>query len=559
MIELSQEQYAAVTATASQIVVAACPGAGKTRVLVERVKSLLASGVPPADICCVTFTTAGAGEIAKRIGTDTKLGHSGTLHALMLRAIRKQFKECVYSSPPVVLDEAQAEELLDEAIKETRCTSISKDVLKKVIAVDVPKQTLTKAETCAAYYHQKLAQEGVVDYDGILRLGLRLVKAEQFPFKFTHLICDEMQDSSAMDFLIYRYMEVDNRFFVGDFDQQIYGFRGACSGFEDLCKNKSGIQRELYKLQTCYRCSEEICAAAARVLTLIPDRMKMEFRSVNGSKGKPLVQSFDGFPAELAWLAGDLTANAAAGVCLLDEAAVLLRTNALVLAYRNGLKAMGIPVREQRSCWNLDGWQKAQAVIAHYCDPLNDRAALEFVRVKSGDDMAKKVQKIAAVEMCSVSEVINMGGKLDMTFNNSVIEMVKSGVPPATIETVESLYEVASCDLSELLLIMHQPPEDQSGAGVFVGTMHSAKGREWDEVYLPAFEDQAFPANRDIAEETRLCFVALTRARNKVSISWAEQRPNTYTKRIQAMEPSRFVELILQSANVRISDAEIKK
>jgi len=576
---LSPEQSAAVYSPATHIAVAATAGSGKSRVLVERIRHLISSGVKPENIACVTFTTGAAKVIEQRLqcpacngsgyvengmggelpemvlcncqGQRIRLGHSGTLHSLMLKAIRIEYQHCGYSSPPSIASEEVAKQLLEEAQKETRFTPRSEKEAQKLVALDVPKGTLTKGQAFAAHYHQKLAAAGLIDFDGVLRLGLRVVKAGKLPFKFTHILCDEMQDSSQMDFDIYTYMEDESVFFCGDFDQQIYGFRGACSGFEDLCRKPEATGFTLFRLETCYRCSTEIAAAAESVLTLIPNRPPKRTISHTGPKGKPVIQSFSTFPDELGWMAANLVANAADGSCPLNEAAVLLRTNALANAFREGLKARGIQVRQQRSASRLPGWQKAQAIIAYQVDPLNDFVALEYVKASLGESKAKEIQRKAGLSCCPVSEMLPtslavFAGEGD--FGKTVQLMVVSGIPVATIEAIEKLH-AESADLEELLLAMQRPEEDQSGDGVRVGTIHSVKGQEFNDVYLPAFEDSSFPANRDLSEETRLCYVAITRARNRLNISWCDERPNQFTKRIEQIQPSRFIQLIERSMN----------
>ena len=159
---------------------------------------------------------------------------------------------------------------------------------------------------------------------------------------------------------------------------------------------------------------------------------------------------------------------------------------------------------------------------------------------------AKNVQKRAAVDCCPIVEVViadgaNWVGAGDL--NDAIAEMVQCGVPVATIEAIEKLH-AESGSLDELLLAMQRPDEDQSGDGVYVGTVHSFKGREANDVYLPGFEDQTFPARRNLSDEVRLAYVAITRARNRLLVSWCEERINSYTKRTEQMQPSRFIQQI---------------
>jgi DNA helicase-2/ATP-dependent DNA helicase PcrA len=86
------------------------------------------------------------------------------------------------------------------------------------------------------------------------------------------------------------------------------------------------------------------------------------------------------------------------------------------------------------------------------------------------------------------------------------------------------------------------------GAGCFVGTIHSAKGREWDTVVVAAFEDQVIPGRRaapDVAEERRLAYVAISRARLRLTLTWAAFRSRGWAAGPSRMFPqdlSRFAE-----------------
>lgn len=539
-MNLSEEQLAVVRSEAPKILVSACAGSGKTRVLVERIKHLISIGVQPESICCVTFTQAAAKEIQARL--QIKLGYAGTLHSLMLKAVRQEFRWLGYSAPPSVASEAVADELLDLSIIDTRCKSMNREVIIKAVSNDVPKQTMDRILICAVHYHQKLIEAGLIDYDGILRLGLRLVRADRFPFHFTHLICDEMQDSSAMDFAIYRGMKVPHRMYVGDIDQQIYGFRGACSGFEDLCVGSESAHWTLYKLQTCYRCSEEICFAADTVLDILPKRLSKETNSHNGPKGPVVVERLPNAAAEVTRISGLINSQTQKGKCQPDSVAVLLRTNALVRFYRDGLKANGIRIREQRGDQKMEGWDKAQSIIAYCCDPMNDHVAYAYAKVKGGDELASKLKRAAAISLFPIAELVASTCGEGQSYAGAVKTMISIGIPPATIEKIEQLHADVEGDLHQLLIAMREDDADQSGEGVYVGTMHSYKGREADDVYLPAFEDEVFPARRDLTEEVRLCYVAFTRARNWLFVSSVEQRQNAFTKKMEHMTPSRFIE-----------------
>lgn len=268
-MNLSHEQLAAVHATEKHVVVASVAGSGKSRVIVERIRYVISQGTDPQRICMVTFTVTAAKEIQNRLvcslcggsgsyftgvvgpheqreevdcycqGVPLKLGYCGTLHGLLLKAIRHSPHLVGYSTQPSVLNEEAAETMLEEAAKESRWTGSLEELRKATARTIRKKGALSKLEAAAVHYQQKLVDESLVDFDSVLRLGLELVYSDGFPFRFEHLICDEQQDASEIDFEIYDAMDVEFRFYAGDARQRIMGFRGACDGFEKICLKAS--------------------------------------------------------------------------------------------------------------------------------------------------------------------------------------------------------------------------------------------------------------------------------------------------------------------------------
>ena len=539
---LSPQQLSAVQAVESSVVVLSCPGSGKTRVLVERIRHLINSGVHPDQICVVTFTSAAAREIEIRL-EGIKLGCLSTLHALLLRAIRAVPHLCGYSSPPTVASDELSEEMWQEAITETRCRESMKS-LRACAAMPLPTgRTLNKLESCAAHYYQKLIEAGLVDYDQILVLGLALVRGGNFPLKFEHLLVDEIQDSGAMDAALYEAFSAKSKFFVGDEDQSIYGFRGGDPAYlRSLAKNPAV---GLYKLEGCYRCSSEITTAASLVISHVPDRVDKQTISIPGPKLPVLVSRFASYPEEVTSIAMSIARHAADGSAPINEVAVLLRTNALVDIFRDGLKAHGICLNERRGEALPADWSKAQSIVALCAEPDNDRLALGYIRMLSGDSEAKRIKLLAAEQMGSIQDVCALVAGVERgQLSHAIKMMVKVGIPAATIEAVQKLAEaMPDQSLSEMAVAMiHERPEAEVGDGVHVGTIHSYKGREANDVYLPAFEQQVFPAKRPLDEERRLCFVAFTRARNRLHLSYCNERPSQYgSRKPEPAQPSQFI------------------
>jgi superfamily I DNA/RNA helicase len=298
----------------------------------------------------------------------------------------------------------------------------------------------------------------------------------------------------------------------------------------------------LYKLSGCYRCGQRILDAANAVIRHTPDRVDMQAVSLTGHEGDVRVGTCFSQQQEIALVALCIAHYADGGSCPYEEAAVLLRTNKLVDVWVEGLRAAGIPVREPKAKAKPEEWQKAQIVVSLCANPENDRLALAFVAMAAGPEAARKAKAAAAAQMGSVSEVVKLPGN---TLEAALHAMACASMSQSTIEAVEKLHTTVpeGSDLADLACAMLQEePEDQVGGGVRVSTIHSFKGLEANDVYLPAFEDEIFPAKRCEEEETRICFVAFTRARNRLFISHCGERPNDYSHSIESHHPSRFIE-----------------
>lgn len=535
-MKLSPEQSAAVHATEKHVVVASVAGSGKSRVIVERIKHVISQGTDPQRIAMVTFTVTAAREIQNRLG-DVKLGFVGTLHGMLLKAIRHSPHLVGYSSSPSVLNEEAAEVMLEEAAKESRWTGSLEELRKAAARTIRKKGALSKLEAAAVHYQQKLVDAGLVDFDSVLRLGLELAYSEGFPFKFDHLLVDEAQDGAAIDFEIYDAMAVGNTMFTGDVAQRIYSFRGSSDGFEKMC---SGKDHKVYSLQDCYRCSTEICSAANSLTSHLPASVGKNI-SVIGAQGPVVVSSFRTAQEEVASIAAKLSNRNSTGLCSFNDSAVLLRTNALVDFFRNGLRAAGIPVKAHKSGAKPKGWPQAQAIVALCGSPTNDRLALGYISAAFSASDAAKAKSKAAEQMGSVYEAVP---ELMSELGNPFRMMVLAGVPEEAIAKAEALRDTLpeGSDWSDLsMAMMKDEPDKEVGEGVYCGTIHSYKGREALAVFLPAFEQQVIPARRDLDEETRLAYVAFTRAKVFLDISYCNERANFYTRKLEACEPSEFI------------------
>jgi hypothetical protein len=192
-------------------------------------------------------------------------------------------------------------------------------------------------------------------------------------------------------------------------------------------------------------------------------------------------------------------------------------------------------------------WHRALLLIGLELSPYNEILAERFLRLDHDGAVVDrwKIEGQARGEYLSdrikgAPPTNNMGELLEY--------LALHGVGQETIYAIKARMAVMAPDssLADLLQDLHSHQSENKTApqgAVYVGTIHSAKGREFDVVFLPAFEEHAWSAVRlgtFLEEERRLAFVALTRARRAVHISWSKQRKPKWGETIEP-KPSRFI------------------
>lgn len=554
-MNLNDQQRAAVESNHPRICIIAGPGSGKTRTLVERIARLLRDGVSASDICAVTFTNAAARELEARINgqpvtvedlsrpTDTtlrrvvRLGYCGTLHGLMLRYVQQD----AAPNKLAVADEEQTEAMLDESIQRLRYTG-TKQELRAVLAIGPHGigRAMSRAEVVAADFWQSMEEAGLIDYESILHRGLRLIQFGDANGNFKHIFVDEAQDSGTMDAAIYEAMPVANKCIVGDYDQSIYGFRGGHPGY--LLSLASRPEFEKHYLVGNYRCAGSICEAANLLIGHNTARIPKQTISQTGRDGKVVRMTFDDQPGEIATIGAmlhKLTQQGSANDC-----AVLLRTNALADAFGSAIAAYGVPVKRRKAAEKPEGWRNAMKLLAVCANPFNDWLMFDWIANRDGVYSAKAAKRVAAEKLCSLNEILLPPWPEHMTTAEALAKLTMEGFNMSVVELFEQAAAALPPDatLTELrFALVDTEATEEHGDGVTVCTIHAAKGREWEAVFLPAFDEQTIPANRDVEEERRLAFVGITRAKGTLLITTARQRPNPWKHRIEECQPSRFI------------------
>jgi DNA helicase-2/ATP-dependent DNA helicase PcrA len=454
-----------------------------------------------------------------------------------------------------------------------------------------------------AAYDEQCQREGVVDFPELLLRTYELLKRneilrEHYARRFRHILVDEFQDTNRLQYRWLKLFSNQNCFFcVGDDDQSIYTFRGANVG------NMADFQREfrvqhVVRLEQNYRSHGNILDAANALIANNRNRLGKNLWTAAGP-GEP-IRVFEGESDadEARWLVDEVQALAREGAPL-SQMAVLYRSNAQSRVLEHALFSRGVSYRVYGG---LRFFERAEikhalAYLRLVALPEDDNAFLRVVnfpprgigartleqlqdaaRQKASSLFAAAEGKVAAfTRLIETLRAETQGLPLKelvevVVAKSGLIEHYKTEREGADrVANLEELVNAAATFTEEerdiepgeaadplTAFLTHaalEAGEHQAGDGqdaLQMMTVHSAKGLEFDVVFLSGLEEGLFPheqsvsgidATRDgLEEERRLAYVAITRARNRLYLSHAQTRMLHGQTRYNV--PSRFLEEI---------------
>ena len=455
-----------------------------------------------------------------------------------------------------------------------------------------------------AAYDEQCQREGVVDFPELLLRSFELLRRneilrEHYSRRFRHILVDEFQDTNRLQYRWLKLLAGKSSFIfaVGDDDQSIYAFRGANVG------NMADFERDfrvskVVRLEQNYRSHGNILDAANALIANNRNRLGKNLWTSAG-KGEPL-RVFEGESDtdEARWLVEEVQALAREGTRL-SHIAVLYRSNAQSRVVEHALFSQGIPYRVYGG---LRFFERAEikhalAYLRLVAMPDDDNAFLRVVNFPPrgiGARTIEQLQEAAKQTGFSLYESIPENSKTAAF--RKLIEDLKNetqGLPLTEIvehvvarsgllehykteregaDRIENLSELVNAaaafteeereaESGEAIdpltaFLTHaalEAGEHQAGEGqdaLQMMTVHSAKGLEFDAVFLTGLEEGLFPHEQSVTErdgleeERRLAYVAITRARERLYLSHAQTRMLHGQTRYNV--PSRFLEEIPQ-------------
>ena len=546
---LDPEQRVAAGAEAGPLLVVAGPGTGKTRTLTHRLAYLVAERALAAERClAITFTRRACAELRERLDAlvpgEARRMVVTTFHGLGLRILREQHEAAGLGPGFRVADEAERLELLSELLgcPEREARRLLPELVrrKRARAARWPDLDAEPSEAAGplARYEAAMRKLDLVDLDDLLVLPVMLLAgdaalAARYRERFGFVAVDEYQDVDELQYRLLRLLTTPdaNLCVIGDPDQAIYGFRGADVGFF-LRFAEDFPAATIVRLTRNYRSSRAIVAGALQAIapsTLVagrelaamagfeaPAQITLHQAASDLAEAGFVVQTIDrllGGASFLSLDSGRADGAAEHGLSFADVA-VLYRTDAQAGPLAEALGRAGMPLQKR----------------SH--DRLGDRPAVRAL---------VRTLRAPAVPAGDRSLTARLAGA--------------AGPEPAegTAEALELLAPLAErCGddldrfLAELALGDEVDTWDRRADRVSLLTLHAAKGLEFPVVFLVGCEDGllplrfgARPSPEETAEERRLFFVGMTRARSHLFLSHARRR--AWRGSVREAEPSPFL------------------
>jgi DNA helicase-2/ATP-dependent DNA helicase PcrA len=538
LAQLDDEQRAAAQAVSGPVCILAGAGTGKTRTITHRIAYGVHTGAfVPEQVLAVTFTARAAGELRARVGRV----QARTFHAAAMRQLR-YFAPRVLGGPMPELvenklrlvaaaasrsrlstDRTSLRDLASEIewAKTTLATPDDYPARAQAAGREPPFEPAAVARVYASYESAK-QRDGALDFEDLLLVTAFALEehpdvARQVRGQYRYFVVDEYQDVNPLQ---QRLLDAwlggrADVCVVGDPNQTIYSFTGAdpdyLLGFADRYPDA-----EVVKLERDYRSTPQVVALANKLIGQAPPRKGLPGLRLLGQRAEgPAPRFFEhpDEPTEAAAVAQACRALVEAGTPA-AEIAVLFRINAQSEVYENALAAVGVP-------YVLRGGER-------FFERPEVREAILLLRgaAAGGTEPGALVPTVRDV-LASTGWVEHRpppGGAARDRWQ-SLAALVDLAV--------DLVAEDATMDLAGFVSHLAARADAQHAPtvqGVTLASMHAAKGLEWDAVFVVGLVDGVLPISQSLSrpdaveEERRLLYVAVTRAREQLTLSWSLAR-----------------------------------
>jgi DNA helicase-2/ATP-dependent DNA helicase PcrA len=510
-VELNADQRRAVEAVRGPVCILAGAGSGKTTTITHRIANQVSTGTfRPSQILAVTFTDKAAAEMRARL---ERLGVTGvrasTFHSAALSQLRHFRPDAVgriLSSKALVVRNLMnalpapykfraAGDLATE-IEWAHNRRIPPERYLDSLDGHTPPIPPDLMHRVYRRYEEKKRAEGLMDFEDLLERAIELYDDEhtaaEFRDRYAAFTVDEYQDVNLLQqTLLERWLgQRDDLCVVGDDYQSIYGFTGATPQYLLAFRERS----QIFRLEDNYRATPQVLALANRLVPELGGAEKV-LRAIRPDGAEPELRPFATGEAEGRYLVERIRA---AG-CPLEEIAILCRTHARLADFEAVLHEAGIP-------------SQGAALLTR-------EAARRLLRAL--DDAAPAADRVRAI-------ALDLGWLPSRPHDERLGE--REETRQSDLDRLVKLAEQVGGTGADFRAEVERRFGDggDSRRGVYLLTYHGAKGLEFEVVLLPRVEEKELPHKQartpdDVAEERRLFYVGLTRAKRVLAVTWVKK------------------------------------
>lgn len=597
---LNEEQKKAVLHTEGPQLILAGAGSGKTRTVTHKIAYLCQQGIDPKDILAITFTNKAANEMKERI--NTLVGSENdilacTFHSLCYRILKQHTKYRKYT----IYDDKEQRKLIKKIIDsnielaDTHVgTAKSKITYAKndMLIPDNFKYGINSYNEDDFYilyrdYQELLEKNKAMDFDDLLLNALQVLKdkmvKDMWQDEYKYIFVDEFQDTNKPQFLLTKILsgKHNNLCVVGDDNQSIYGWRGSNIDYILNLEYHFGQDVATFKLENNYRSTPTILKAAQEVIELNQNRSNKKIvpKIKDNNHKIDIIDTLDekAEAKEVAYRIKSLY-NSNKN---LNDIAVLYRTNSQSRVIEDALRDLRIPCKivggttffQRKEVKDLIAYLK---FIVNKNDTLSLDRIINFPNRGIGKATLSKIKKWSEDNDISSWEAA-------ATFNNSklqsfisfidsiddqkkptdiLINIVKSlniidywkKHQDEHIDRIGNVWEFIELSrnfkkldefLEHIYLQTSIDESDESNA-VTLMTCHASKGLEYSIIFMVGLNEELLPLPSDsideLEEERRLCYVGMTRAMDRLYMSYTRQRMQF--GRIRNYERSHLIDVI---------------
>lgn len=581
---LNPKQKEAVTTNLKKVLVIAGAGSGKTRVLITRIKYLLDNGAHISDIVAFTFTNKAAIEMKSRIGSLTP--NITTFHSYAYQQLLadNNYLKLGFKERPQIITDTEKSKIIRTILKDYKDKYSNIPFIKAISLIKnkTPIKTIKEEDEALLHlvylkYQETLKQNNLIDFDDMIPLFIELANNDEYfnyGIQLPYVLVDECQDINQVQYDLIKIIskEFQNIFMVGDDDQLIYSFRSSdikiLNDFKDNCD-------KVIVLNENYRSNKDILEHANSLVSHNAQRLTKTLKANIDTKAIIEYKDYASTSDEAIAVINKIKKLFKGGIAPKDIA-ILYRNNYESLMLERELKKANInyniygasPLFESEAILKItaairiifkqnEDYNFINLINIEQYEKINFKEAylkqskpiLEFAKTYSNN----KIKELAINLLNLRQELNNIPDAI--TFYNKLLDAIKfKSYYKNNKKAINQMYNfldiLAQIPIKDIALtinelMIHGDNNNKSNYKDTISllTIHKAKGLEFKVIFLISINEGIIPRfeakGLELEEERRLCYVALTRAKERLYLS--SSIIHFINGKLYKMKPSKFL------------------